>query len=270
MTTNSSPISPLVARSLQLVGVVMIVSFMLDAVTLLYPPNLVNVQWRLGYTSQIVDRGVIPLVGIAFVLAGIWVNSSSESSGSLQNLLKTGSVVVASVLGVMFLLIAPLHAVDTIRNRDQVLSNIEQQASRAENRLENQLNNPQFQANLEQRQEQFVNQIQELIANEQRLDELLASGEVSEQQADLLTQFKENPGAIEEFAEQQAGRLPNNALGEIRQRKLRAERQIGQTAVRSLSRALSSGLLAVAYIGIGLTGLTGGIGGAGRLRKRRR
>ena len=270
MTTNSSSISPLVARSVQLVGLVMIVSFMLDAITLLYPPNLVNVQWRLGYTSQIVDRGVIPLVGLAFVLAGMWVNSSSGSSNSGQDLLRTGSVVLASILGATFLLMAPLHAVDTIRNRNQVLANIERQASRAEARLENQLENPQFQANLEQRQNQFVTQVEALISDEERLEELLSSGQVSERQANLLEQFQENPGAIDEFAEQQATQLPSRALSQIRERKLQAQRQVRQTAVRSISRALSSGLLAIAYIGIGWTGLTGGIGSAGRPRKRRR
>ena len=266
MTTNSSPIFPLVARSLQLVGLVAIVSFLLDATTLLYPPNLANVQWRLGYTSQIVDRGVVPLVGLAFFLVGIWVNSSSESSnsGQTQNLLKTGSVVLASILGVAFLFVAPLHAVDTIRNRDLALGNIEQQASRAEDRLET----PQFRENLERQRDRFVTQIQELISNEERLNEQIESGQLPEQQINLLEQFKNNPGAIEEFADRQVSQLRSRTLRQIRERKLQAQRQVRQTAVRSISRAFSSGLLAIAYIGIGWMGLTGGASGARRPRKR--
>ncbi|MDL5044694.1 HpsJ family protein [Oscillatoria amoena NRMC-F 0135] len=96
--TNSGTISNLAARALQLVGIVMIASFLLDALTLLFPPNLTNVQWRLSFTSQLIDRGVIPLVGTALLLAGLWLSSDpadSSSTSSGQSFLRGVSLVLA-------------------------------------------------------------------------------------------------------------------------------------------------------------------------------
>jgi len=262
--SNSSTISPLAARSLQLVGTIMIVSFALDALTLLFPPNVTQVSWRLGFTSQVIDRGVIPLVGLAFVLAGLWISSMATESGlesPVQNLLKTGSVILAAVLGVTFLLIAPIHGADTIRSRNQAMRVIDQQASQAETRL----SSPQFEAGLERRQNQFKSQIEQLINSPSDFDRVLS--QAPEEQADLLRGFKENRNSLDEYVDRQARNIPTQALQQIRERKQEAEKRTQERAIKSIARSFSSGLLAIAYLGIGWTGLTGGMGGA---RKRRR
>jgi len=262
--SNSSPISPLAARSLQLVGTIMIVSFALDALTLLFPPNVTEASWRLGFTSQVIDRGVIPLVGLAFVLAGLWISSMATESGldsPVQNLLKTGSVILAAVLGVVFLLIAPIHAADTIRSRNQAIRTIEEQASRTETRLES----PQFEAGLQQRQNQFKSQIEQLINSPEDFDRVVS--QAPEEQADLLRGFKEDRNSLDEYVDRQARNIPTQALQRIRERKQEAQKQTQERAVKSIARSFSSGLLAIGYLGIGWTGLTGGMGGA---RKRRR
>lgn len=262
--SNSSTISPLAARSLQLVGTIMIVSFGLDALTLLFPPNVTETSWRLGFTSQVIDRGVIPLVGLAFVLAGLWISSMATESGldsPVQNLLKSGSIILAAVLGVTFLLIAPIHAADTIRSRNQALRTIDQQAKQAESRLES----PQFEAGLEQRQNQFKSQIEQLINSPQDFERVVSQAPA--QQADRLREFKQDPNALNEYIQQQATNIPKEALQRIRDRKLEAENQTKERAVKSIARSFSSGLLAIGYLGIGWTGLTGGMGGA---KKRRR
>lgn len=262
--SNSSTISPLAARSLQLVGTIMIVSFALDALTLLFPPNVTETSWRLGFTSQVIDRGVIPLVGLAFVLAGLWISSMATESGlesPVQNLLKSGSVILAAVLGVTFLLIAPIHAADTIRSRNQAMRTIDQQASRAETRLES----PQFEAGLERRQNQFKSQIEQLINSPQDFERVVS--QAPEEQANLLRGFKQDRNALNKYIQERATNIPTQALQQIRNRKEGAEKQIQERAVKSIARSFSSGLLAIGYLGIGWTGLTGGIGGA---RKRRR
>ncbi|MGK7901010.1 MAG: HpsJ family protein [Hormoscilla sp.] len=262
--SNSSSISPLAARSLQLVGTIMIVSFALDALTLLFPPNVTQVSWRLGFTSQVIDRGVIPLVGLAFVLAGLWISSMATESGldsPVENLLKTGSVILAAVLGVTFLLIAPIHAADTIRSRNQAMRTIEQQASQAETRL----SSSQFESGLERRQNQFKSQIEQLINSPQDFERVVSQAPA--QQADLLRGFKQDPNALNEYIQRQATNLPKEARKQIRERKMQAEKQTQERAVKSIARSFSSGLLAIGYLGIGWTGLTGGMSGG---RKRRR
>ena len=72
--TVSSFLTPL---ALKTAGAVLILSSLIDLVFMLcFPPeNLVleGSRWWLYATSQLVDRGLLPLVGIAFVVTGDWI-----------------------------------------------------------------------------------------------------------------------------------------------------------------------------------------------------
>jgi len=187
--------------------------------------------------------------------------TESGLDSPVQNLLKSGSVILAAVLGVTFLLIAPIHAADTIRSRNQAMRTIDQQASQAETRL----SSAQFEAGLERRQNQFKSQIEQLINSPSDFDRVVS--QAPEEQADLLRGFKENRNSLDEYVDRQARNIPTQALQQIRERKQEAEKRTQERAVKSIARSFSSGLLAIGYLGIGWTGLTGGMGGA---RKRRR
>ena len=66
--------SPLAAIALKLVGLVTIISALLDYLILVIPPDFANPQWQLATTTQLVDRGIVPLVGIALILTGFWID----------------------------------------------------------------------------------------------------------------------------------------------------------------------------------------------------
>lgn len=266
--TNSSPISLIAVRALELVGIIMIVSYVLDLITLLIPPNLMNVQWRLNFTSQAIDRGVIPMVGVVFILVGVWLYETvTDSSGSSkQNLLKGLSIIFALIVGVFYLGVTPLHAMDTINDRNATMTRIEGEAKRAEDQLQNQLNNPQFQAALEQQQKAFKTQVTDLLGNQQQLEELQKSGQLGQQQVNLLNEFKKDPGSIDQFIETQTQELPKRALTRIREGKKEAEQQAQVRSMKSISRGISSLLLAVGFLGIGLSAFSGG-GKRSRRRK---
>ncbi|MBD2310473.1 hypothetical protein H6G20_02135 [Desertifilum sp. FACHB-1129] len=270
--TNSGTISNLAARALQLVGIVMIASFLLDALTLLFPPNLTNVQWRLSFTSQLIDRGVIPLVGTALLLAGLWLSSDpadSSSTSSGQSFLRGVSLVLAWILGVTYLIVTPLHTIDTIRDRNLALTRIEQEATRAETQLQAEIGRPEFRAELERQESQFKTQVNELLRNDEQLNQLLSSGQVAPEQANLLQEFRSNPAALDQFVTQQTQALPERALARIRTGRREAEEQAQIRTVKSISRGLSSLLLAVGFVGIGWTGISGGMGGRPRTGRRK-
>ncbi|NES94428.1 MAG: hypothetical protein F6K32_04230 [Desertifilum sp. SIO1I2] len=270
--TNSGTISNLAARALQLVGIVMIASFLLDALTLLFPPNLTNVQWRLSFTSQLIDRGVIPLVGTALLLAGLWLSSDpadSSSTSSGQSFLRGVSLVLAWVLGVTYLIVTPLHTIDTIRDRNLALTRIEQEATRAEAQLQAEIGRPEFQAELERQESQFKTQVNELLRNDEQLNQLLSSGQVAPEQATLLQEFRSNPAALDQFVTQQTQALPERALTRIRTSRREAEEQAQVRTVKSISRGLSSLLLAIGFVGIGWTGISSGMGGRPRTGRRK-
>ena len=72
--TNSSPSAPFVLR---LVGIILILLSLIDYLTLLLPPNFADKAWFADVTSRIVDRGIIPLVGMGFLFAGAFLETGN-------------------------------------------------------------------------------------------------------------------------------------------------------------------------------------------------
>ena len=109
--TVSSFLTPL---ALKTAGAVLILSSLIDLVFMLvFPPeNLVldGGRWWLYATSQLVDRGLLPLVGIAFMVTGDWIKIvSTEDGGDRGNIWRIGTFVLASLLGLIFVLIIPFQ-----------------------------------------------------------------------------------------------------------------------------------------------------------------
>ncbi|MGL5062729.1 MAG: HpsJ family protein, partial [Microcoleus sp.] len=78
--TNSRQFSSVAARTLKVVGIVLILSALLDSIVLSLPgetADIFNRVWQLAAATQIVDRGIMPLMGIALLLTGFWVDSST-------------------------------------------------------------------------------------------------------------------------------------------------------------------------------------------------
>ena len=78
---NTSTISPFTSLALKLIGVILILSSLLDYITLAIPFQPLNAEWQIGFTGQIVDRGIVPMVGIAFLLVGYWIDTSVGGTG---------------------------------------------------------------------------------------------------------------------------------------------------------------------------------------------
>ena len=70
----------LAARTLKLVGAILIVSSFLDFFVLSFPIQPLELSWRLQFVTQVVDRGIIPAIGLAFIFAGSWVSRSATNT----------------------------------------------------------------------------------------------------------------------------------------------------------------------------------------------
>lgn len=243
---SSSLYSPFTALTLKIVGVIMIVSSLLDYIILAIPFRALEREWQIGFTSQMVDRGIIPLVGVAFLVAGYWIgNSDSTSSApksSVQDL-RFWAFLLSSLLGLIFLLLVPLHFNNIRMQSGQALEQIGQKAQVAEGQLDAQRK-----------------QVDEIVKNPQRLSELdraIASGQVQGEQLARLQQlkqqlqtFQQDPKALEKQV--------NVARTQIRDGRLKAEQQAKTEALKlGLRTGLSSLLLAIGYSVIGWTGLRG-------------
>lgn len=244
--------------ALKVVGVIMIISSLVDYLILAIPFSPLNPEWQIAFINQIVDRGIIPMVGIAFLVAGYWVaeNVSGGSSGKINFTdLRFWSFLLASLLGLMFLVFIPLHISTLGKAKKQAMLNIEQSAVAAETQIEGQLD--------------AVEQLLGDTARQQELAAAIDSGQIEGAQLeqlvtiqDQIDQLKQDPTALETQADE--------ARSQLETRRKEAEQQANLTAFKSGVRiGLSSLLLSVGYILIGWNGFRGLAGGGGAAPRRR-
>lgn len=243
---TSSAVSPLAAIALKLVGVVTILSVLLDFIVLVIPPNFGEPQWLLNSTTQIVDRGIVPLVGIALLLAGFWIERNSgkaAKSGSLLADLRFWACLIASILGLVFLVLTFLHVNNVRITTQEALAQVQREANQATAQLEQRLA-----GELSQQQ----SQLQLLFEDEALLQQAIDAGQLPEE----IQQFRDDPAGLDAFLSQRADQARQEIETEIGTRREDARARIKQEAVKSAVRiSISSLLMSIAYIVIGWTGL---------------
>ena len=233
------PLSPLAAISLKLVGVVTIISSVLDYIILLVPPNFLEPQWQLNVTTQLVDRGIVPLIGVTLLLTGFWVDRTSGRTprqGNLLTDLRFWSCALASLLGLIFLILTFLHINNVRITSQQALAQVAREANDATAQLEQRLA-----GELSQQQ----NQLNQLFQNEALLDQAIQSGQLPEE----ISQFKDNPAGLDEFLQQRAGEARTRIETEIGTRREDAEKQVRAEAAHAA--------LAAAAVAVDVAGLDG-------------
>ncbi|MBD2362443.1 hypothetical protein H6G36_14840 [Anabaena minutissima FACHB-250] len=253
------------ALTLKVVGIILIVSFLLDFLILLFPFQPTDRIWQINVATALVDRGIVPLVGVGALFTGYWMQEASDGPKGFD--FRFPVLILSSILGLIFLLIFPLHLNNVRQASTQTVNQISQDAEQAENQLKNQLNqfqaqlnNEQGKAQLEQLRTQARAQFSELLKDEQKYQEALKSPQIPAAQKELLKKFKANPKELDQFIAQQTDPqgLANQRLNQIRQRRDDASKQAKDNAWKSgLRIGISSLLLAIGYIIIGWTGLRG-------------
>lgn len=263
---------------LKVVGIVLIVSFLLDFLILLLPFQPTDRVWQINVATALVDRGIVPLVGLGALFTGYWIDSASDGAAKGFDL-RFPILILSSILGLIFLLIFPLHLNNVRQASTQTVNQINQDAEQAENQVKNQLSQFQAQANteqgkaqLEQLRTQAKAQFSELLKDDQRYQQALNNPRLPAQQKELLKKFKANPQELDQFIAQQTDPqgLATQRLTQIRQRRDDATKQARDNAWKSgLRIGISSLILSIGYIIIGWSGLRGmgALQGGGRKTK---
>ncbi|MFN6566337.1 hypothetical protein A6770_21410 [Nostoc minutum NIES-26] len=264
------------ALTLKVVGIILILSFFLDFVILLLPFQPTDRTWQINLATALVDRGIVPLVGLGMLFVGYWIDDASNGDRPPSVDLRFPALIISSILGLLFLLIFPLHLNNVRQASTQTVNQINQDADQAENQLKSQLaqfqaqlNNEQGKAQLEQLRNQARAQFTELLKDDQKYKQAIENPQLPAAQKELLKKFKANPQELDKFIAQQTDPqgLANQRLSQIRERKEAAEKQAKDNAWKSgLRIGISSLLLSIGYIIIGWTGLRsmGTLQGSGR------
>lgn len=247
--TSTLP-SPLAAISLKLVGAITILAALIDFVTLLFPPEFGNRAWQLATTTQLVDRGIVPLVGIALLFTGYWIDSSIGNVPRRFSLAvdpRFWTCLLACLLGLIFLLTAVLHPNNVRLQSRDAIAQVEIEAQQASSELEGRLS-----ADISQRRAQ----IDALLKDDAQLQAAIASGNLDEAQRAQIEQFRDDPEALNEFLNSQVGEAQSQLQTRIGEQKQDATKRLRSEALKATIRVtLSSLLLAIGYTFIGWAGL---------------
>ncbi len=238
--TTPLPITLQAARFVKLAGMAMIMIALLEYILLPIPMDS-GVEWWLNITTQMVDRGIVPMLGMALVFSGyafenIAISSDSKPKPGLD--LKFWVFLISSILGLLFLAIAPIHMSNVVKARNQTIEQINQEAKDAEKQLEIRL-------------EQQATQLTDLLANQQNLDNYVNQGDLSADELARLQKFKDDPNALK----LQISTVRSNLQKQIETRRSAAENRSKVGTLKSLWRVgISCLILASCYLTIGWTG----------------
>ena len=264
---NNSP-SPFITQTLKLVGVVLILSFLLDFVILAFPAGERDALWQIGFITATVDRGITPVIGLGFLMLGYWFERSNNDTLTQPPSwlsLKFWALLLSSLLGLLFLVMIPLHInnvnTESIRAVERINENSSQEEAKLQNEISQaqaQLGDPNVRTKLESDKNKFKTQVTALLQNEQQFNQAINSDRTPENEKKLLRQFKANPTALEDFLTQQSDpvALGSKRLAQLQTQKQKLVNQAKQEALQSSIRmTIRSLLISIAYIFIGWMGL---------------
>lgn len=242
--------SPLAAIALKLVGGITILASLIDFLTLLFPPQFGNRAWQLTTTTQLVDRGIVPLVGIALLFTGYWIDNSLGHTSrrvSLASDLRFWTCLLSCLLGLMFLLTTVLHPNNVRLQSKEALERVDVEAQQATSQL---------QGRLDQDISARRAQIDALLKDETALQAAIDNGSLDEAQRAQIERFRTNPEELNAFLSQQVTEAQTQLKTRIGEQQQEATAQLKTEAAKATIRVtLSSLLLAIGYTFIGWSGL---------------
>lgn len=247
----ASPISALAARTLKVVGLVIVITALIDIAILPLPYQFADRQWQINFISQVVDRGIIPLVGIVLFVTGYWIDSSTSDAPPRRSAWQDPrfwAFVLSSFLGLMYLLMFPLHLNNVRLSNQDAQTQIGQQVTQAQTEFDTRI-----QAELDSQRQQIS---QLVTASDDQIKQLVDAQQLSPEQAELVRKFKSDPNAIEPFLKEREAELRGQLQTQIGSRQTEAQQLATTEALKSgLRVSISSLLLAIGFIVIGWNGL---------------
>jgi hypothetical protein len=242
---------------LKLTGVILILSSIIDFIAFVYPFNWQDTAWALTFVSNIVDRGIVPLLGMMLILIAYWIENVSGGTAQKSRFdLRLPIFGFATLLGLLFLLFVPTHFSNLNTQQGLLLKQIDQGASQGEEQIKgflSQVNtlsqNPQLlNQQIEQRNQAITSgQAQGQALNPQQLESL-------RQQRDQLQGLKELSKNPQEYQKKVAG-IKKTLETQLLDRRKKAENEVKDKIFDQILRTcLSSLLLAIGYSTIGWLG----------------
>ncbi|HEY9657579.1 MAG TPA: HpsJ family protein, partial [Allocoleopsis sp.] len=246
---------------LKIAGLLVIVGVLVDYIVLALPPNFLDATWLSNLIDEWVGRGTIPLIGLALILFGVWMGQSGVEVGN-RNLLKGWvllSLVLSAILGLLFLVVAPL----SFRNSQLVSAaqtrKINEQAATAEQKLDSELELRRNQVSAILSNQELVNQLQERLQTSSEQSQ--ADQAFLQQIQETLQEVQNDPKALD----QKIADARKDGMKRIQEQKQQLiDQNAAQTRISRIRTVFTSLLLAIGYFFITWNSMN--LAGSGRPR----
>lgn len=242
---------------LKLTGVIFILSFLFDFIAFAVPFKWQEVPWAINFVSSIVDRGIVPLLGIVLILLAYWIESLSSGSTQKSRFdLRLPIFGFATLLGLLFLLFVPTHFSNLNTQQGVLLKQIDQGAGQGEEQIKGFLNQINTLSQDPERLNQQIEQRSQAIATGQAQGQTLNAQQLESlrQQRDQLQGLKELARNPQEFKKKVDG-IKKNLETQLLDRRKKALDEVKDGIFDQILRTcLSSLLLAIGYSTIGWLG----------------
>jgi cell division protein ZapA (FtsZ GTPase activity inhibitor) len=126
----------------QIVGLACLAGFIVDLFAITFPPNIGNLQWRVGFMQQVSDRSIILLFGFALILFGVL---------DFRRLRKQ-LAMACLILGALFCLSSILVIRDGMTLQQETLKTIANRASQLQTQIDQAQTNPSAAPNIKPEQ----------------------------------------------------------------------------------------------------------------------
>jgi len=241
---------------LKTVGVIFTISALVDFITLSIPIRLSQSNWQVQFVSNVVDRGIVPLLGFLLFILGCWIHSTVEPISTKKKKkgldLKLIIFVICVILSVCYIIVIPIHTTNINKAKRTTLASINQQAQASEAEIQQQYTQLQqfiIQPQTPEKLEQGIQQIDQILNSGQQINEEQRINLEQERQRLVTYQsYVKDPKLLENQLTNMQDQLDKSRLEKVTETNLESVKQITRTGLNSL-------LLAIAYSIIGWVGL---------------
>jgi hypothetical protein len=124
---------------LKFAGLVVILGALVDLLVLAIPGNFLNGEWTAQLITDLIDRGSVPMLGLAMIFIGVWLDRTVGIDGGRSSRLLKPSLILAFLLSVTFFIAAPLYFSSSRSASATETRTVNSQAAQTERQLDAQL-----------------------------------------------------------------------------------------------------------------------------------
>lgn len=249
--------SSFIRLCLSLVGGILLISSLIEYLFLLFPLQFQDQNWQISITNSLVDRGIVPLIAICLLLIAWWINDNNINDKA-GKIIRLPVFIIASIFGLIFLLLVPLHLTNINRVSSDLMTQINQKVEQQQAQIQGFIaqldaiakNPEQLKQEIAQRTKviEAGGVIQGQKLNPQELASITTQRDQLQQMLDLSQKPDQLKAKLQEVETRLQGELKTMENNEINKAKTIALKQ-------SLRTSISSLMLSISYIVIGWLGL---------------